>query len=295
MIEELERLKSRLKNIQAVEPILGALRTISLGNRLLALNKGRNVDQYAQRLLHILAPITPHLRQYSPSQHQERERQPAERITLLVIGSERGLCGPFNEAVVVHAEQILSQYDASVKVTLATLGTRTQRAFRRRGRVPVWSRPLSVTALPPYELAVELVSEWLQSYEQYTLDAVEVIYNAPKGFIRYVPTSVRLLPPTILALPAEDSQFPPIIETDPQGLYVRIVELWLSAKLYQILLESAVAEHSARYQLLDGATKNAERIIEELQLSLQMARQEAITAEMLDLVSGAGLIGHRAV
>ncbi|MBC7262170.1 MAG: hypothetical protein H5T63_09155, partial [Chloroflexi bacterium] len=62
-MEELERLKSRLDNIRAVEPILGALRTISLGSRLLALNKRRNVDQYAQHLLRILALITPYLRQ----------------------------------------------------------------------------------------------------------------------------------------------------------------------------------------------------------------------------------------
>ncbi len=161
--------------------------------------------------------------------------------------------------------------------------------------MPIWAKPLSVTALPRYELAVELISEWLQSYEQYRLDAVEVVYNAPKGFIRYEPTLVRLFPPTIPAVPAEESEFPPIIETDPLGLYIRLVELWLTAKLYQILLESAVAEHSARYHLLDGATQNAERLIEELKLRLQIARQEAITAEMLDLVSGAGMIGPRAI
>ncbi|MBC7260507.1 MAG: F0F1 ATP synthase subunit gamma, partial [Chloroflexi bacterium] len=126
------------------------------------------------------------------------------------------------------------------------------------------------------------------------LDAVEVIYNAPRGFIHYEPTILRLLPPTIPSVPVEESQFPPIIETDPTGLYMRLAELWLTAKLYQILLDSAVAEHSARYQLLDGATQNAERLIEELKLSLQVARQEAITAEMLDLISGAGMIGPRA-
>lgn len=292
-MEELERLKSRLENIQAVEPILGALRTISLGSRLLALNKGRRIDQYSQHLLRSLALITPYLRRHLPTQRQEF--QSAERIALLVIGSERGLCGPFNDTVVTYTEQILSQYDANVRVTLMTLGTRTQRTFRRRGRVPVWAKPLSATALPRYRLAVELVSEWLQSYEKNELDAVEVVYNAPKGFIQYTPNVIRLLPPTMPALPAEESQFPPIIETDPRGLYIRLVELWLSAKLYQILLESAVAEHSARYQLLDGATQNAERLIEELKLSLQIARQEAITAEMLDLVGGAGMIGPRAV
>lgn len=290
-MEELERLTSRLENIQAVQPILGALRTISLGSRLHALNKGRSVQQYSERLLHILALITPHLRQRSPMQRQES--QPMESLALLVIGSERGLCGVFNDTAVAHAERIQAKHvEAGTKVMLMTLGRRTERAFRRWERVPVWSKPLSLTALPPYSLAVELVSEWLQSYEQGTLDAVEVVYNVPRGIMHYEPTVVRLLPPVIPSAPAEE-EWPPIIETDPLGLYTRVVELWLSARLYQMLLESAAAEHSARYQLLDGATQNAGRLIEELKLSLQIARQEAITAEMQDLASGAGLIGPR--
>lgn len=293
-MEELERLTSRLENIQAVQPILGALRTISLGSRLHALHKGRNVHQFSQRLLHILASITLSHPQRPLAQRQES--QPMESLALLVIGSERGLCGVFNDAVVTYAEQILAKHSRSgVKVMLMTLGMRTERAFRRRERVPVWSKPLSVTALPPYNLAVELVSEWLQSYEQEELDTVEVVYNVPRGIMHYEPTVERLLPPVIFSSTTEEEWPPMIIETDPLGLYARVVELWLSTRLYHILLESAIAEHSARYQLLDGATQNAERLVEELKLRLLIARQEAITAEMQDLASGAGLIGPRPV
>jgi F-type H+-transporting ATPase subunit gamma len=73
-------------------------------------------------------------------------------------------------------------------------------------------------------------------------------------------------------------------------LYARSLELALSAKLYGILLQSAAAEHSVRFQLLDGASQNAERLIDELGLFLQAARQDAITSELQDLAVGAGLL-----
>ncbi len=75
------------------------------------------------------------------------------------------------------------------------------------------------------------------------------------------------------------------------ALLDRLARLWLAATLYGILLESATAEHSARYQLLEGAVQNAQRLTAELETSLQAARQEAITAEVQDLASGAGLVG----
>ena len=174
-----------------------------------------------------------------------------------------------------------------------TLGTRAQQAFRRKGHVPVWSGRLSVTALPPYGLCCRLASEWLWDYERHELDTVEVIYNAYKGMGRYEPMAMRVLPPSLCVPTQVETDWPPIIETDPIQLYARVVELWLSTMLYDIMLESAAAEHSARYQLLDRAAQNAEHLIEELTLFLQASRQESITSEMQNLASAAGLIGPR--
>jgi F-type H+-transporting ATPase subunit gamma len=82
-----------------------------------------------------------------------------------------------------------------------------------------------------------------------------------------------------------------IIETDPLALYTRVVEQWASVQLYTLLLDSAAAEHAARYQLMEGAAQNAERLIEELTAELQAARRRAITQEMQELAAGAGLLG----
>lgn len=304
-MEDLERAQVRLDNIRSVEPILSALRTISLGSWRAALKRREVARRYQERLGSMLPALSPHLR----TRAQRRRLWPwraghssspsSGRIAVLVIGSERGLCGAFNAAVVWRAQRHLERVSrAGVQVELMALGSRVARLLRRRQRHLTWSGTLSVTALPPYPLALQLTGQWLHRYKAHELDAVDVVYNAYRGTARYEPTVVRLLPPRLPhPEPEGDLSYepwpPPIIETDPQGLYARLIEQWVSARFYELLLESATAEHSARFQLLEGATQNTERLIAELTLAVQTARKQAITREMQDLAAGAGLIGTR--
>ena len=312
-MEDIERAQTRLDNIRTVEPILGALRTISLGSWRTALSRGDDVRRYAERLMAMLPPLLSHIRP-SPLRRRllagwrSRRKTPPSpaRIAVLVIGSERGLCGGFNTTVVGRAERYLAELSVSgAQVELMALGTRVARLFRRYRRSLAWSGALSVTALPTYRLALDLTRQWLARYEEYDLDVVDLIYNAYRGTARYAPAVMRLIPPQLPSAgqvtgrppdergPSTELWPPPIIETDPLSLYARVVEQWIAVSLYGLLLESAAAEHSARFQLLEGATQNAERLIAELTLAVQAARKQAITREMQDLAAGAGLIGTR--
>jgi F-type H+-transporting ATPase subunit gamma len=85
----------------------------------------------------------------------------------------------------------------------------------------------------------------------------------------------------------------PTVETDPLSLYTHTVQQWAVVSLYMRLLDSATAEHAARYSLMELATQNAEQIIQELTLVVQTARQRAITREMQELAIGAGMVGPR--
>jgi F-type H+-transporting ATPase subunit gamma len=85
---------------------------------------------------------------------------------------------------------------------------------------------------------------------------------------------------------------PPIVETDPLSLYAAVVEQWAAVQLYEVLLDAAAAEHSTRFQLMEAATQNTDRLIDELTLTIQTARRQEITQEMAELAAGAGLIGR---
>lgn len=292
MMGDLERTASRLDNIRTVEPLLGALRTISLGGWQAALKQRSGVQRYGERLRAILPLLLPHL---PVGRRLGRRRPPAPvRVVALAIGSERGLCGRFNAAVVEHAEQYLLEETASgVQVELEALGARVRRLFQRRRQPLAWAGTLSVTALPSYRLAFDLTHRWLARYEAGELDAVDLLYNSYQGVGRYKPTVLRLIPPQMSPEEQRSPNVPwppPIIETDPLHLYARVIEQWTAIRLYELLLESVTAEHAARYQLMEAATRNAERLIEELTITVQAARRHAITREMQELAAGAGLI-----
>ena len=207
------------------------------------------------------------------------------------------MCGRFNTSVFERAEEYLDEAQAAgLQAELAVLGTRLTRLTRRAGHTPSWFRALSTTSLPPFQVAFELARQWLALYEAGELDAVDVAYNAYRRMGNYEPTIARLLPPDLSVMTPkarEEVWPPPIIETDPLGLSARSAEQYTALHLYELLLESAAAEHSTRYQLMEAATQNANRLIEELTLAVQSTRRQTITREVQELAVGAGLLGRQ--
>jgi len=307
-----ERIKARLNNIRSVEPILGAMRTISLGSWQAAVNRRGRLRDYSERLKTLLPALIPHLHAVSHAGRGALEKPvlagmrwlPLTRrvprpethavSVVLVIGSERGLCGAFNSSLVQYAAQVLDAFrERGARIELAVLGTRSRRLFERLGWTVEQFRQLPMTTLPPSGLARELTRGWLERFEAWQIDSVDVIYNAYRGLAFYRPVTLRLIPPVLLADQAEPPWPPPYVDTAPMALYARVMHLWVTTEMYRVLLDSASAEHSARYQLMEGATQNSERLIDELTLALQSARRGAITAEMQELAVGAGLLGNQ--
>ncbi len=304
-MEAVERVQARLTNIRSVEPILEALRTISIGSWQAALKQQARLREYESHLQAVLQALHPSLvsgtkrdgrPDLSPSPGPETGLDLAGpvRLAVLVIGSERGLCGRFNAVLVEAADGYIRAHSRDDdRVALWVLGSRLARLIRRRRWEPAWSGSLSATSLPPFSMAWELSHRWLADYEARRLDAVDVIYNAYRKPGVYGPTVLRLLPPELPTAAHKEVWPPPIVETDPLRIYARVVEQWMALSLYRALLESAASEHSARFQLMESATQNAERLILELTQLVQSARKHAITREMQELAVGAGLIGPR--
>lgn len=291
MSQELDRAQNRLENIRTVVPLLGALRTISLGSWQTALKQKTSAQRYGERLRAMLPLLLPHL----PVSRQGRRESPTKQVVVLLIGSERGLCGRFNAALVEYAEDCLRDSERDgVRVELEVLGGRARRILEYRQVPLAWSGALPVTAIPSSRLAFDLTRRWLARYEAGELDAVDLVYNAYQGIGRHESTMVRLIPPQMPPQTTLREPWPPyIIETAPLSLYARIVEQWAAIRLYELLLDSMAAEHATRYQLMEAATQNADRLIEELTITVQMARRHAITREMQELAVGAGLLGSR--
>jgi F-type H+-transporting ATPase subunit gamma len=289
MAETIERVQARLQNISIVKPLLEALKTISLGSWQTALRFSRTSEEYRTRLEQLMLQVVPHLS--TKISMSQSEAQHPTRI-LVVIGSERGLCGNFNRTLAQHSANYLTELNQHAeKMEVHVFGNALGRACRHvfQNRWVFMQHPMPGVA--PSKLAGELNNHWLEGYNQGTVDQVEIIYNQGLRAGRYKTVRVSQLPPV---LPEMDFREPPwpdsILDTSAKVLFLELLRQLLALDLYGVFLSSAIAEHSERYQLMEQATKNADDLIEELTQDVQAARRQTITNEMEELAAGAGLL-----
>ena len=294
-MESIEQTKARLDNLRSIEPILVALRTIALNSRQVALRRLENANPYYSQLVQVQRLALAHLQRVKSSTKRLR----SGRCALLIVGSQRGLCGPFSSTVAGAAQQTYRKLQGPgvggelTEVQIMVLGERTRREVHRLGLPTTWERALPITSVPSLELASELAANGARRYDEGDIDAFYAVHNHYLGSGRYEPRTTALIPISPPDLLQEEFTWPaPILETDANSLYHRVTAQLVELAFYRILLESAAAEQSARFQLMEGASENSHRLIEELTLEYHSARQEAITEEMLELAVSAGLIGR---
>lgn len=234
-MEDVERASERLENIRSVRPILGALRTISLGSWQASLKRRSGVLAYSEHLNAMLPWLIPQLKTKESLLSRLRRRLPLpqadshgssvaltsetrrDQYVALAIGSERGLCGRFNISVAEETDRYVEETAASgVSIQLTVLGSRAERILRRRGRDPSPAGTLSMTSLPPLSLAFDLARRWLTAYEEEEIDAVDLIYNRYRGTGAYKSTVTRLIPPLLTTQEETVRQEPHA--TAPRGL-----------------------------------------------------------------------------
>lgn len=297
MTQNIERANTRLNNIQAIEPLLGALRTMSMGAWLMALKKLADMTSYEATYNNILNEILPHIKQIRRREQKHTDLSPEIADTIvLIIGSERGLCGKFNKVLAENAIAWIETQNFS-SYQIWAMGARMIRELVRMHVNLTWRNPLPANKLSTYQQSYRTTQTWLDQYEAYAFNNFVILFNEIEKKGKYQFSIFNLLPYEIqhakfVAEEVEQRWPPPIIETDPSGIYHQIIQHFIASSFYQILLKSSAAEHSSRYKLMQEAKDNAEDIIEELILVINAERKRQITQEMQELAAGAGLLDN---
>ncbi|MDF1518975.1 MAG: F0F1 ATP synthase subunit gamma [Brevefilum sp.] len=295
MSQNFERAKSRLENISTIEPLLGALRTMSMGTWQLALNKIDKMNAYEDNYNHIITEILPYINKKTSKARESKEKD--QKITdtiILLIGTERGLCGKFNEALIEQSISWLKEADLP-SYQIWAMGSRLIRKLEQMKIDISWRQPMSASDLMTYQKAYLTTQKWVEQYEAYAFNQFFVLFNQSEKSGQYQFSSSKLLPYEFQRNEANQEQKsqrwpPPIIETDPTGIYSTIIQHHIAASFYKMTLKSAAAEHAARFNLMQEAKDNAEEIIEELRRIINSERKRKITQEMQELAAGAGLL-----
>lgn len=295
MSQNSERAKTRLRNLTAIEPLLSALKTISMGNWQMALNKATQIQHYERHYKRILSDILPAL-----GNEVFRETRPGKdnnKVVILIIGTENGLCGRFNDLLVENAIQWIQKQDFFQQKVWA-LGTKLVATLERKGISPDWTHPLPGREVGTYAQAYRMTQDWHKRYEEHEFDRLIVLYNQAirGGGNKFV--TLTLLPFTVQSPSAEPAvereNLPtPIIETDPIGIYRQINLHFLASSFYQVQLQSMIAESSSRFRIMEEAKRNAGDIMTALAQEIQVERKRQITQEMQELAVSTGLIDNK--
>lgn len=297
MTQSFESAKSRLDNIKTIEPLLSALRTMSMGAWQMANRKIASLSNYEDDLDQILIEILPKFTQ-KPVREQTVQEIPIENseTIILIIGSERGLCGKFNAGLAENTLKFIDQNQFS-SYQIWVMGSRLRLEFERREITIAWRKELPASGLFTYHEAYMITQDWLDQFEAYTFHRFIVLNNHLVSGSLYQFETHNLLPYEFKRdseiNPSGACRWPPvIIETDPKGIYNQVIQHFIAASFYKLLLRSAAAEHSARYHLLQEASENAEDIIEELVWVINAERKRKITQQMQELAVSAGLLKY---
>lgn len=222
---------------------------------------------------------------------------PEGKTALIVISSNRGLAGGYNNNVV---KAVISSGIDKENVLVYAIGSKAKEALARRGYEIVDDRS-DVMNAPLYADATDLAEELMRGYEDGTIKEICIVYTFFKNTVVHDPEVLRLLPTDTLAekveetggnnLPKTDSAFGPMnFEPTPSEVLKEIMPKYLAGEIYGALIEALASENAARMTAMDNATSNAEDMISNLELQYNRARQGAITQELTEIIAGANAI-----
>ncbi len=300
MSEGKERAEARLSNLEAIEPLLGSLRVLSLSTMQMALNRQASLTAYAERFSLVAAQVR-FMAGDKLVKHEVEERldyRPVEQNRVLaVIGSSRGICGQYNKQLAKLASERLQQKDALPTKVLA-FGVRVQRALTEEGIAFDGQETLGKGSQPAYELAARLMRRWTAAFEAGTLAKVEILSFRKRAVgTNYSPVFTTLMPTRSEEHHDERQKElpwpPPIIEGDPEVMLEQIDSHLLAIRFYQLILDAIAAENLYRYRLLEEAKENTSSLLEELQLAIQSERRKEITQQLQEILVGSGMLAQR--
>ncbi|MEW5843606.1 MAG: ATP synthase F1 subunit gamma [Bacteroidota bacterium] len=288
----LRDIKGRIKGVKSTQQITKAMKMVSAARLRRAQENIINARPYSKKIAELLRHLLSAQKDFENPLFVERE---VKSIALIVVTSDRGLCGAFNMNIIRTAEQMvkddLIEFYRNGKLQLYCLGKKGNDYFTKRNYPVVGSYPGIFSNLK-FEFASGLIKELTNKYLSGEIDKVLVVYNEFKSVIQQKTTSVQIVPIKSFETEANEtaSAADYIYEPDRTSIINALLPKHLNTQMWTILLESYAAELGARMTAMDMATENAKELIRSLQLTFNKVRQASITKEILEIVSGANAL-----
>ncbi len=291
MSGQLKEVRNRIKSVTSTQQITKAMKMVSAAKLRRATDAILQMRPYAQNMQTILSNIVSSVS--SDVSLPLAEVRPVEKVLIIVVTSDRGLCGAYNANVIKMARHtIATKYAAQAakgNVTILPIGKKGFEYFTRNG-AKVIDQFWDIFSKLNFD-NVKRAAEYAQgAYLRKEFDSIELVYSrfknaATQTFIaeRYLP-----IPKVEQKKGAKSSDF--IYEPSVEILLLELMPKILNTQVYKAVLDANASEHGARMTAMDKASENANELLKSLKISYNRARQAAITTELTEIVSGAAAL-----
>jgi F-type H+-transporting ATPase subunit gamma len=278
----LKALRKRIATVRSTQQITKAMKMVAASKLRRAQEAAERARPYSEKLAEMFAGVVADL---EGADHPLLARRTDQRIELVVLTSDRGLCGGFNSNLLRKAEAFVRERPGK-QIVISAVGRKALEFYRRRGVTLVGERT-EVLGHPIIESARAIAGGMSERFASAETDAVYLLYNRFRSAMSQVPTITQMLPVVRPEVGADVQPVEYIFEPERPALLAQLLPRYIETLIMQALLESIASEHGARMTAMENATSNASDMIGRLTLSMNRARQATITTELMEIVSGA--------
>ncbi|CAA6801256.1 MAG: ATP synthase gamma chain (EC [uncultured Sulfurovum sp.] len=287
----LKEIKRKIGSVKNTQKTTNAMKLVSSAKLKRTEELAKKSRVYAEKLTELLTEIARKM-QNSNSDGLDnvyfKDDKNPKKIDIILITADKGLCGGFNSQTIKSVNALLKEYqNTGAKVRLRAVG-RKGIDFFKFNNIELSDEIIGLSASPDFKSAAEFISEVSESYVNGDTDRVVIVHN---GYVNMITQEVRV--DQVLPVDASNMELDTMstseLEVEPDDddtLLDALVKRYIEYTMYYSLIDSLAAEHSARMQAMDAATKNAKEMVKELNVKYNKARQEAITTELIEIISG---------
>ena len=278
----LKEIRNRIASIGSTMQITSAMKMVSAAKLKKAQDAITAMRPYSSKLTELLQNLSGTLDGDAGGAYSKQRE--VSKVLLVVVTSNRGLCGGFNSSVIKETTQNIAANYQEVDVDLLTIGKKGNDILSKS--YPVIDARNDVFDNLTFDYVAEVAEKIMKLYSDGTYDKIEIIYNRFKNAATQIPQVEQFLP----IKPVEgdtNASADYIFEPSKEKIVLELIPKSLKTQLYKAVRDSFAAEHGARMTAMHKATDNATELRDELLLTYNKARQAAITNEILEIVGGA--------
>ena len=287
----LKDIKRKIKSVKGTQKTTHAMKLVSSAKLKRAEELAKRSKVYAQKISEMINEIALQIAKHNDVSDNIyfRQVENPKTVDIVFVTADKGLCGGFNSQTIKTVNSMMAEYSAKgATVRLRAIGKKGIGYYRFNG-VEMIDEIEGLSAAPSYDEAASFIKKCVDDYIEGKTDKIVVVHN---GYVNMITQEIRvdnLIPvdPSTLPETAKESQSELELEPDDDDtLLEALVNRYLEYIMYYALIDSLAGEHGARMQAMDAATTNAKEMVKSLTVKYNKARQEAITTELIEIISG---------